>query len=261
MLKIIAWNVNGIRSLLKTENLDNLINHEDPDILCFGETKISCPYNKIEDEFNKRYEQYKYNYWSPCIIRGGYSGTAIFSKIKPINVSYGISDIDNEGRVITAEFKKFYLVHVYTPNSGEKLLRLEWRVKTWDKHFREFILELQKTKPVILCGDLNVARNPIDLANPQTNLRSAGFTTEERESFEKLITETKLIDSFRYITPDRVLYSYWSYMRNSRNKNIGWRIDYFMVDKKLIKKIIESTILTHIMGSDHAPVKIIIKNN
>lgn len=259
MLKIIAWNVNGIRSLLKTNNLDELINQEDPDILCCGETKISCPYNEIENEFNRRYEQFKYNYWSPCVIRGGYSGTVIFSKIKPISVKYGLYDIDNEGRVITVEFKKFYLVHVYTPNSGEKLARLEWRVNTWDRHFEKFILELQETKPVILCGDLNVARKSIDLAKPKTNLRSAGFTKEERESFEKIITETNLIDSFRYKTPNAILYSYWSYMRNSRNKNIGWRIDYFMVDNRLIKNVKESTILTPIMGSDHAPVKLNLK--
>jgi exodeoxyribonuclease-3 len=145
---------------------------------------------------------------------------------------------------------------VYTPNSGQALARLDWRTKTWDRAFEEFIIDLQKHKPVIVCGDLNVARNPIDLKNPKTNEKTAGYTKEERESFEKILKNTELIDSFRHLYPEKVEYSYWSYMRKSREKNVGWRIDYFLIDEKLKGKIKESNILTDILGSDHAPIKI-----
>lgn len=259
-MKIIAWNVNGIRSLLKTKYLDDLINVENPDVFCMGETKISCPYDDVDTELLERLPKFKYSYWSPCKTKGGYSGTAILSKKKPISVNYGLkhkkSNIDDEGRVITAEFKKFYLIHVYTPNSGQALARLDWRTKTWDRAFEEFIIDLQKHKPVIVCGDLNVARNPIDLKNPKTNEKTAGYTKEERESFEKILKNTELIDSFRHLYPEKVEYSYWSYMRKSREKNVGWRIDYFLIDEKLKGKIKESNILTDILGSDHAPIKI-----
>ena len=259
-MKIIAWNVNGIRSLLKTEHLDNLINAENPDIFCMGETKISCPYDEVETEIVKKFPQFKYRYWSPCKTKKGYSGTSIFSIKKPISIGYGLKDknkeIDDEGRVITLEYKNIYLIHVYTPNSGQALARLEWRTNTWDRAFETYIKDLKKIKPVIVCGDLNVARQPIDLKNPKTNLKTAGFTIEERESFEKLILNTELIDSYRYLYPEKIEYSYWSYMRNSREKNIGWRIDYFLIDPKLKNKLKESTIITNIFGSDHAPIKI-----
>lgn len=268
-MKIIAWNVNGIRSLLKTDYLDNLITDENPDVFCMGETKISCPYDDVETELVKRFPKFKFRYWSPCKIKGGYSGTAIFSKKEPISVIYGlkhvksskktksvIEEIDDEGRVITVEFKNFYLIHVYTPNSGQALARLEWRTTIWDRAFENYINDLKKIKSVIVCGDLNVARNPIDLKNPKTNLKTAGYTIEERESFEKILTNTDLIDSYRYLYPEKIEYSFWSYMRKSRDKNIGWRIDYFLIDQRLKNKLKNSEILTDILGSDHAPIKL-----
>ena len=148
------------------------------------------------------------------------------------------------------------MIHVYTPNSGQVLARLDWRTKIWDRAFEELIIDFKKIKPVIVCGDLNVARNPIDLKNPKTNLKTAGYTIEERESFEKILKNTDLIDTFRYLYPDKIQYSYWSYMRKSREKNIGWRIDYFLIDLKLKDKLKESNILPNILGSDHAPIKI-----
>jgi exodeoxyribonuclease-3 len=259
-MKIIAWNVNGIRSLLKTQYLDELINDENPDVFCMGETKISCPFDEVESDIVKRLPKFKYRYWSPCKTRGGYSGTAIFSKKEPISVHYGLkhnkTDIDDEGRVITVEYKKYYLIHVYTPNSGQALARLDWRTKIWDRAFEDLIINLKKIKPVIVCGDLNVAKNPIDLKNPKTNLKTAGYTIEERESFEQILNNTELIDSFRHLYPEKIQYSYWSYMRKSREKNIGWRIDYFLIDSKLKGKLKESDILTDILGSDHAPIKL-----
>ena len=251
-MKIIAWNVNGLRSLLKTDYLDELILNEKPDILCFGETKLSC-----HIEVKLKYPEYKYIYWSLCNKKKGYSGTAIFCKKKPLKLIPTLN-IDDEGRIITLELKNFYLIHVYTPNSGEKLLRLDWRTEIWDRAFEKYIIELQKNKPVIVCGDLNVAHKEIDLKNPKTNLKTAGYTLEERESFNKILENCNLIDSFRKLNPNEILYSYWSYRRNSRNKNIGWRIDYFLIDKKLENKIKISNILINILGSDHAPIKLII---
>ena len=253
-MKIIAWNVNGLRSLLKTDYLNELFIKEDPDIFCMGETRLSCPYDNIITKF----PQFKYKYWSDCKVKKGYSGTSIFCKKKPKNVIYGLNKLDDEGRVITLEFKNYYLIHVYTPNSGIALARLEWRVKQWDIEFQHYIKELQKNKPVIICGDLNVAHEAIDLKNPKTNTKTAGYTIEERESFNHLLKNCNLIDTFRKKYPEKIEYSYWSYMRNSRTKNIGWRIDYFLVDNILYNKIKESSILTDIFGSDHAPIKLII---
>jgi len=258
-MKIIAWNVNGIRSLMKLDILYNLMKDEKPDIICFGETKISCPFIDVQEELKEKIKGYKYRYWSPCLTKNGYSGTAIFSKKKPLEINYGLpNDLDKEGRVITLEFDKFYLLHVYTPNSGEALARLSFRTKTWDTMFRNYILELQKKKPVVVCGDLNVAHNEIDLKNPKTNTKTAGFTKEERESFNKLLDECDLIDTFRYLNPELIEYSYWSYRFNSRKKNAGWRIDYFLINKKYIKNIKKSLILKEIEGSDHAPIKLIL---
>jgi exodeoxyribonuclease-3 len=263
-MKIIAWNINGIRSLIKTPYLYDLIKKEKPSIICFGETKVSCPLLDIQNELKNTISGYKYRYWSPCLTKGGYSGTAIFSKKKPLQEIYGLFDkdnkqIDDEGRVITLEYDKFYLIHCYTPNSGVELKRLTYRTNTWDIIFKNYIINLQKNKPVIVCGDLNVAVNPIDLKNPKTNTKTAGYTKEERESFNKIINETHLIDTFRFLHPDTVKYSYWSYRFNSRTKNIGWRIDYFLVDEKIIKKIKKSDILDTIQGSDHAPVVLELK--
>jgi exodeoxyribonuclease-3 len=262
-MKIIAWNINGLRSLLKTENLDNLIKSEKPDILCFGETKLSCPYTTIDDTMKDRYKEYKYRYWSHCEKKGGYSGTAILTKKKPLNIMYGLKyhdkELDDEGRVITIEYNKYYLLHVYTPNSGQALARLKFRTKIWDIAFSHHIEKLQKSKPVIVCGDLNVAHKEIDLKNPKTNKMTAGFTDDERESFTNLLNNNKLIDTFRFINKDLIKYSFWSYMRKSREKNIGWRIDYFLTSDIMQKNIQDSDIITTIHGSDHAPIKLVLK--
>jgi exodeoxyribonuclease-3 len=259
---VIAWNVNGLRSLLKTEYLNELITSENPDVLCIGETKLSCPYDNINNEIYEKFPQFKYRYWSHCKAKKGYSGTCIFSKKEPINVFYGLKnnneELDEEGRVIVIEFKKHYLLHVYTPNSGQALARLEFRTTIWDRAFENYIKELQKEKPVIICGDLNVAHHEIDLKNPKTNTKTAGYTIEERDSFNTLLNECNLIDSYRIKNPDKIEYSYWSYMRNSRTKNIGWRIDYFLIDERIIKKVKESSIIINKLGSDHAPIKLII---
>jgi exodeoxyribonuclease III len=257
-MKIIAWNINGIRAMLKKKDLINLINKEDPDIFCLGETKISCPFEDTKEEIKKLLNKSYNDYWSPCKVKNGYSGTAIFTKKKPKNIIYGLNiddkEYDEEGRVITCEFSKFILVHVYTPNSGEALARLDYRTKSWDKIFTKYLKKLSENKNVILCGDLNVAHNEIDLKNPKTNLRSAGFTIEERQSFNHLIKDTNMIDTFRFLHPDEIKYSYWSYRMKARERNSGWRIDYFIVSEKIIKKIIKSDILIDIYGSDHAPV-------
>jgi exodeoxyribonuclease-3 len=257
-MKIIAWNINGIRAILKKKYLIDLINDENPDIFCLGETKISCPFLDVQEEIKKKLKNDYYSYWSPCKTKKGYSGTAIYSKILPLNVNYGLkikdTEYDDEGRIITCEYENFYLVHVYTPNSGAELLRLEWRTTVWDKMFYKYIKQLEKIKPVIVCGDLNVAHKEIDLKNPKTNLKTAGFTIEERDSFDKILKKTKLIDTFRYLNNDLVKYSYWTYKFNARKNNSGWRIDYFLVSEKLLKHIKKSDILDNILGSDHAPI-------
>lgn len=256
-MKIIAWNVNGIRSLIKSNYLQQIID-EKPDVLCIGETKIDSNAIKNIDN-NEILSYFKYKYWYNCSFKKGYSGTAIFSIHEPLNVFYGIvnSNIDNEGRVITLEFGKFYLVHVYTPNSGVDLKRLEWRTTVWDREFEKHIINLQKTKAVIVCGDLNVAHNEIDLAKPKTNTKTAGFTMDERKSFSELLNNTKLIDIYRKLYPEKIEYTYWSYMRQSREKNIGWRIDYFLLDEKLSHQEINTSILSF-MGSDHTAICLII---
>ena len=261
-LKIIAWNINGLRAIIKKNNLFDLIKKEKPDIICFGETKLSCPITDTQNIIREKINEYKYKYYSQCSLRGGYSGTAIFSKKKPINVFFGINKkkYDNEGRVITLEFKKYYLIHVYTPNSGQSLQRLDYRVNEWDKEFLKFLKKLQKTKKIILCGDLNVANEDIDIHNPKTNKKSAGFTNEERESFKNILDKAKLTDTFRHLNSDKILYSYWNYKFKSREKNKGWRIDYFLVSNKMINKVISSDILTNVFGSDHAPVRLVLKN-
>ena len=259
-MNIIAWNINGLKSLLKTNYLDELLKKENPDIFCMGETKMSC--SSLIDcnkDIIKRFPEYKYRFWSQCSIKAGYSGTAILSKIEPKKVIYGLKngkeEIDNEGRVITLIFDKFILVHVYTPNSGEELKRLDWRINVWDKSFSKYLLSLKKIKTkIIVCGDLNVAHKEIDLKNTKTNLHTAGYTIEERESFEKILLKNKLIDSFRIKNPLKIEYSFWSFRRNAREKNIGWRIDYFLLSNNLKNKIIFSNILKDIYGSDHAPI-------
>lgn len=257
-MKIIAWNVNGIRAMLKKKDLIDLINDENPDIFCMSEIKTSNKHDDIEDEIHKKLKCKYHIYWNSSKIKGGYSGTAILTKKEPSKVIYGLctedKDKDEEGRVITCEYSKFYIVHVYTPNSGELLKRLEYRTKTWDSAFIKYINKLQENKKVIVCGDLNVAHKEIDLKNPKSNLRSAGFTIEERESFDILLQKTELVDSFRYLYPETIKYSYWSYRQKARERNSGWRIDYFLLPKLFLKKINKIDILTDIYGSDHAPI-------
>lgn len=262
-MKIIAWNVNGMRSMSNNAtnelNLLKLLKDEDPDIICFGETKLS---NIVPLKHNELLiNLYQYKYISNSVVKKGYSGTAIFSKKKPIDVKYGLlkDEFIEEGRVITLEFSKYFLVHCYTPNSGEVLARLPYRVNIWDQEFKKYLTYLQKIKPIIVCGDLNVANNDIDIHDPSHNKKSAGFTIEERNSFKSILTDLNLTDCYRYFYPNKIEYSYWSYRRNARNNNKGWRIDYFLVSNKLLTKIKSSEILTHIMGSDHAPITLLLK--
>ena len=260
-----------MKAHLKKDNLFDLIEQEKPNIICFGETKVSCAENlktkttltldKIQEILKDKIKGYKYRYWSPCLRKNGYSGTAIFSKKKPIDVILGMGQEgeDDEGRMITLEFKDYYLIHVYTPNSGEGLVRLKYRVNTWDKNFKKYCEKLQKKKPIIVCGDMNVANEEIDIANPKGNKRNAGFTDEERTSFKSILGDLKLIDTFRKKHPEEIKYSYWTYFRDARAKNKGWRIDYFLVSEKLFPKVSKSDILTDIIGSDHAPIILKLK--
>ena len=260
--KIIAWNINGIRSLVKNYDLNDYLKKENPTIFCMGETKLSCPDLIIQQQLQKLIKGFKYRIFSTCIARKGYSGTAIWSKRKPLNVinGIGIKKHDQECRVITLEFKEFYLTHVYTPNSGQALQRLKYRTKEWDPAFWKFIGNLEKKKPVVVCGDLNCARYEIDIHSPKTNLRSAGFTIDERNSLNKIVEKMKLIDAFRYLNPDlKDAYTYWTYMRQARKKNKGWRIDLFLLSIKLEKNIKNSKIQYDQMGSDHAPIELEIK--
>ena len=250
-MKLISWNVNGIRACLNKGFLD-FFNEEKADIFCIQETKMQ------EGQLELILEGY-YQYWNSA-EKKGYSGTAIFTKIKPLNVSYGIGieEHDKEGRVITLEFDKFYMVNVYTPNSKRELERLEYRM-VWEDEFRKYLLKLNETKPVIMCGDLNVAHKEIDLKNPKTNRHNAGFTDEERNKMTELLN-SGFTDSFRYLYPEKEnIYSWWSYMFHAREKNAGWRIDYFIVSKLIETKIKEAKIYTEILGSDHCPVGLEIK--
>ena len=251
-MKIISWNVNGIRAVLKKGFLD-FISDMDPDIICIQETKAHP--EQVELELNN----YPYKFWNSA-TKKGYSGTAIFSKIKPISIDYDlkIKKHDDEGRVICFELEKYYLITVYTPNSKRDLSRLEYRQKEWDIDFLNYLKEKEKNKPVVFCGDLNVAHKEIDLKNPKTNKRNAGFTEEERSGFDNYM-KAGFIDTFRIFNKEEGHYTWWSYMFNSRAKNVGWRIDYFCVSKLLKNKIKKSIILPEVMGSDHAPILIEIK--
>ena len=247
-MKLISWNVNGIRACVN-KGFKDFFKEINADIFCIQETK--CQIDQIELEF----EGYK-SFWNSA-EKKGYSGTAIYTKEKPISVKYGIGieQHDKEGRVITLEFKNFFMVNIYTPNSKRGLERLEYR-QVWEDEIRKYLLDLNKIKPVIMCGDLNVAHNEIDLKNPKTNRRNAGFTDEEREKMTQLL-ESGFTDSFRYLYPDKKdAYSWWSYMGRAREKNVGWRIDYFIVSKNIENKIKEAKIHSEIMGSDHCPVEL-----
>ena len=246
-IKIISWNVNGIRAVIKKGFYDFMDDYN-PDIICLQETKAS------EDQVDLKLDEYPYKYWNAA-EKKGYSGTAIFSKIKPISITndIGIDKHDQEGRVITAEFNNFFLVTVYTPNSKRELLRLDYRQKEWDIDFLKYLKDLEKSKPVVFCGDLNVAHKEIDLKNPKTNRRNAGFTDEERMGFDNYIS-AGFIDTFREFEKGEGHYTWWSYMFQARSRNVGWRIDYFCISESLRTKLKKSYILKDVMGSDHAPV-------
>ena len=249
-MKLISWNVNGIRACVK-KGFVEFFKEVDADIFCLQETKLQ------EGQIVLDLDGY-YQYWNYA-EKKGYSGTAVFSKSEPISVSYGldIEEHDTEGRVITLEYEDFYLVNVYTPNSQRELARLDYRMK-WEDDFRDYLNDLDMRKPVILCGDLNVAHKEIDLKNPSTNKKNAGFTDEERGKMTNLI-ESGFIDSFRHIyTEKENAYTWWSYMRQARDRNVGWRIDYFMVSKQLEDRIKSATIHSEVLGSDHCPVELTI---
>lgn len=250
MIKLISWNVNGFRAVLGKGFLD-FFDSKKPDVLCLQETKIQDGQLDLDLEGYTSY----FNYAE----KKGYSGTAIYTAIKPLNVRYGIGidEHDNEGRVITLEFKNCFLVNVYTPNSKRELERLTYRM-TWEDDFRSYLLDLDSKKPVIVCGDLNVAHQEIDIKNPKSNRRSAGFTDEERGKFSELL-DAGFLDTFRFFYPDKTdSYTWWSYMFKAREKNVGWRIDYFCTSKTLKDHIRSAAIHSDIMGSDHCPVELII---
>ncbi len=249
-MKIISWNVNGIRAVLNKGLLD-FVKKENPDILCLQETKAH------PEQVDEILSDYKH-YWNSA-EKKGYSGTVIFTKKKPLSseLGIGIKEHDTEGRVVTLEFDDFFLVNVYTPNVGRELLRLKYR-QGWDIAFRNFLKNLEKRKPVIFCGDLNVAHNEIDLARPKNNVGNAGFTNEEREGFTTLL-DSGFIDTFRHFNKEEGHYTWWSYMFSARKKNIGWRIDYFGVSESFISNVKKSEILSEVMGSDHCPVVLEIK--
>ena len=250
-MKLISWNVNGLRACMNKGFQDFLV-ASGADIFCVQETKMQ----KGQAEFDfPGFEEY----WNSA-EKKGYSGTAVFTKIKPLSVSYdiGLAEHDQEGRVITAEFEDFYLVNVYTPNSQRELARLDYRMQ-WEDAFRAYVKRLDEKKPTIICGDLNVAHKEIDLKNFKTNHKNAGFTDEERAKMTELL-EAGFIDSFRHLYPDKEgIYTWWSYMFKAREKNAGWRIDYFVVSNRFADRISDSLIYTDVMGSDHCPVGLILK--
>ena len=246
-MKFISWNVNGLRACVG-KDFENQFKELDADFFCLQETKMQ------EGQLDLQFEGYE-SYWNYA-EKKGYSGTSIYTKHKPLNVSYGmgVEEHDHEGRIITLEYDQFYLVTCYTPNSQTELKRLDYRM-TWEDDFRKFLKSLDAKKPVVICGDLNVAHEEIDIKNPKTNRRNAGFTDEEREKMTVLLNDG-FTDSFRYLHPDEVTYSWWSYRFKAREKNAGWRIDYFLVSNRIKEQITEAKIHTEIMGSDHCPVEV-----
>ncbi len=247
-IKMISFNVNGLRAIVK-KNFEEDFKKIDADFFCLQETKMQA--GQLDLEFEGYYSYFNY------AERKGYSGTAIYTKHKPLSVRYGIGEEkhDTEGRVITVEYKNFYFITVYTPNSGSELKRLDYRMD-WENSFKNYLLELNKEKGVIICGDLNVAHKEIDLKNPKSNTKNAGFTKEERNKFTSLL-ESGFIDTFRYFYPDKKeIYSWWSYRFNARKNNAGWRIDYFVSSKDLEKYLVDAKIHNDIFGSDHCPVEL-----
>ena len=249
-MKFISWNVNGLRACVGKE-FEQQFKDLDADFFCLQETKMQA--GQLDLSF-PGYESY-WNYAD----KKGYSGTAIFTKHKPLSVTYGIDidEHDHEGRVITLEMDDFYLVTVYTPNSQDGLRRLDYRMK-WEDDFQAYLHKLNEKKPVIVCGDMNVAHQEIDLKNPKTNRKNAGFTDEEREKMTQLLSNG-FIDTFRTLYPEQVTYSWWSYRFRAREKNTGWRIDYFLISERLKDRLVDAKIHTDMMGSDHCPVEIVLK--
>jgi len=251
--KIISWNVNGIRAVQK-KGFNEIVDGFNTDILCLQETKAQ------DDQVNTVLFDSGYHFRSNSAVRKGYSGTAIMSKDEPIRITpdIGLDNHDQEGRVLTAEYEHFYLVNVYVPNSGSELVRLDYR-KQWDIDFLSFLKALEEKKPVILCGDLNVAHQPIDLANPKNNYnKTAGYTQVEIDGMDNLL-KAGFVDTFRMKYPTKVAYSWWSYRFNARARNIGWRIDYFLVSESIADKVTDAFIMPEVIGSDHCPVGINIK--
>lgn len=251
-MKLVSWNVNGLRACV-TKGFNAYFEESDADIFCVQETKLQ------EGQINLEQDAGYTQYWNYA-LKKGYSGTAIFTKIEPLSVRYGIEeDHEDEGRIITLEFDAFYLVNVYTPNAKRDLARLEYRLE-WEDRFRNYVQQLDVLKPVIICGDLNVAHQEIDLKNPKSNVNNSGFTPEERGKMTTLL-DAGFTDSFRYFYPDRVdAYSWWSYMAKVRERNIGWRIDYFLVSSRLQPSLIDAGIDQHVMGSDHCPITLVLKD-
>lgn len=252
--KIISWNLNGVRAVVK-KGLHDIVNDLNADIICFQETKAQ------DDQVQEALEGLDYHIYSNSAVKKGYSGTAILSKEKPLSVTndMGIEEHDQEGRVICAEYKNYFLVTVYTPNSGSALKRLDYR-QQWDKDFNNYLKELEKKKPVVICGDLNVAHKEIDLKNPKPNYnKSAGFMQEEIDGMDNFVANG-FVDTFRHIKGDEVKYSWWSYRAAARERNVGWRIDYFLVSESITSKVKDADILNDVMGSDHCPVELIIEN-
>lgn len=251
-MKLVTWNVNGLRAVLK-KGFSEIFMEADADIFCIQETKMQ------EGQADVLFEGYT-SYWNSA-VKKGYSGTAVFTKQKPISVrtGIGIERHDTEGRVLTLEYRDFYLVNCYTPNSQRELARLDYRME-WENDFRDYLLDLKAKKGVILCGDLNVAHNEIDLANPSSNRRNAGFSDEERSKMTELLG-SGFVDTFRFLYPEETgAYTWWSYMFNARENNVGWRIDYFIVSEDMKIKVKECIIKQNIMGSDHCPVELIIEH-
>ena len=246
-MKLVSWNVNGVRAVYQ-KGFKEIFNNFNADIFCIQETKMQ------EGQLDLTMEGY--HVYLNSAERKGYSGTAVWTKIKPISVSkgIGIEEHDKEGRVLTLEYNEFYLVNVYTPNSKRELERLEYRV-VWENEFRKYLKKLEKNKPVILCGDLNVAHKELDVKNDKTNRNSAGFTDEERREFQNLLNEN-FVDTFRVFYPNKEKFSWWSYFGKAREKNVGWRIDYFVVSEVLKDKLKDAEIHDQVFGSDHCPVSI-----
>lgn len=251
-MKLVSWNVNGLRACMG-KGFGEFLAAEAPDIICLQETKMQ----KEQADFD--FPGY-HEYWNSAVVKKGYSGTAVFSKTEPLSATFGIGaeEFDGEGRVIAAEYEDFILVTVYTPNSQRELTRLSFRMEFEDA-FRAYLAGLRERKPVLVCGDMNVAHRPIDLRHPKPNIGNAGFTYEERGKFSELLA-SGFVDTFRYFYPEQTgAYSWWSYMHNSRQNNTGWRIDYFLADERFTDRLSDSLILREVQGSDHCPVELLIK--